>query len=558
MKQLSMRRRARYLLVLGLVFGLVATACGGGDDTGSGEGGDTTESTAAAGSGEQSDADPVPGGDLVIAIQAETDGWDITKNNWAVEGHFVGQTFYDTLAMFDENGDPQPYLAEDLVPNDDFTVWDIVLREGVTFHNGTQLDAAAVKANLDAVKASGLIGPVFSYVETFEVVDESTVRATMSAPWATFPVALTTQGGYVMEPSTINTDEGARSPVGTGPYVFDRWVPDSFLRVTKNADYWQAGKPHLDSVEFRPIPEPDQLLNSTLANDFDMATSSSVNNIGGLQAAAEAGQIQIVEDGGIGEEGFFMLNLDVAPTDDVRVRRAMAHAINLDAYAQAVDKGVRETARSPFAPSLPWYSQEAVDAYPVYDPEAAEALIAEYEDEVGPVQIAMSETPGQEEETGFLAESWQAVGIDVEVVIEEQGVHIVNGLSGDFQATGWRLFGNPDPDGEYVWWDIDNANPVGEIALNFARLRSEELQAALDAGRATTDFDERKAAYDDAQLIINELVPYIWESHTLWVFAGQNDVRNMAFYELPNGGNGLGVYAGFPGATKLTDIWLEQ
>ena len=520
--------------------------------------GGTTGTTAAQGSGQQSDADPIPGGDIVLAIQAETDGWDATKNNWAVEGNHVAQTFYDSLAMFDEDGVAQPYLAQDLVPNDDFTEWDIVLREGVVFHNGTPLDATAVKTNLDAIKASGLVGPIFSYVETFEVVDDLTVRATMTAPWATFPVALTTQGGYVMEPSTINTDEGARSPIGTGPYVFDEWVPDAFLRVTKNADYWQDGKPYLDSVEFRPIPEPDQLANSLLAGDFDVATSSSVNNIPTIQDAGEAGDIQIVEDGGIGEEGFYMLNTAVAPTDDVRVRRAMAHAINLDAYAAAVDNGVRKSAQSPFAPSLPWHSEEAVAAYPAFDQDAARALIEEYEAEVGPVRIQMDETPGQDSETGFMAESWEAVGIDVEVVIEEQGVHIVNGLSGDFQATGWRLFGNPDPDGEYVWWDINNANPVGEIALNFARLESEELQAAIEAGRATTDFDERKAAYDEAQIIINELVPYVWQSHTLWVFAGQNDVRNLAFYELPNGGNGLGVYAGFPGATKLTDIWLDQ
>ena len=74
-----------------------------------------------------------------------------------------------------------------------------------------------------------------------------------------------------------------------------------------------------------------------------------------------------------------MLNLETAPTDDLRVRQAMAHAINLDVYTEVVDNGVRQPARSPFSESLPWHSQDAVDTYPAFDPDAARALIEEYE-----------------------------------------------------------------------------------------------------------------------------------------------------------------------------------
>lgn len=549
--------RTRWLVGALLLPLVLLMGCGGGDDDGGGgEGAPPTTSDRVG--AEKAEGDPVEGGDLIIGVEAETDGWDPTTNRWAVSGHLAANAVYDSLAMFDENGDAQPYLAESFESNDDFTEWTIHLREGVTFHDGTPLDAEAVKANLDAYKASGLVGPVYSSVQSFEVVDPLTVRVTMNTPWATFPVALTSQAGYMVAPAALADGSANQAPVGTGPFVFEEWVPDNRFVASKNEDYWQEGKPYVDSVEIRPIIEADQRNDSLVTEGINMLHSSDVSAVEALRELADRGDVVLVEDGGLGEESFVMFNLEEPPVDDVRVRRALAHAIDPQAYVDIVDAGVRSPAFSPFIKGSPWYSEEAVEAYPEYDPAAATALIEEYEAENGPVKILLKDTPGNEEEMAFLQQSWQQVGVDVETQVVEQGTHILDALSGDYQAVGWRLYGNPDPDGEYVWWDLANAKPIGEIALNFARLRNEDLQAALDRGRQTTDFDERKAAYDEAQTIINEELPYLWEDHVLWVFAGVPSIRNLAYYELPDGTPGLGVYAGFPGATKLTDVWFEE
>jgi ABC-type transport system substrate-binding protein len=546
--------RSRWLLgalLLGLLF---VAACGGSDDGDD----ETTATTTERVGGEEAEGDPVPGGELVVGVEAETDGWDPTANNWAVSGHLGGNLVYDSLAMFDENGDAQPYLAESLTPNEDFTEWTIKLREGVTFHDGTALNAAAVKANLDAYKASGLVGPVYSAVDSFDVVDDLTLTVTTNIPWATLPVAFTSQAGYIVEPTALADGSANQEPVGTGPFVFESWVPDSAFSVTKNEDYWQEGKPYVDRVEVKPIPDPDTMTSSMQTEDVNMMHSSDAGAIVTLRELADDGDLELVEDGALGEESFVMFNLEEPPVDDVRVRRALAHATDLEAFNEIVNEGIFSPAKSPFIEASRWHSEEAVAAYPEYDVAAATALIEEYEAENGPVEIVLQDTPGTEDGLAFLQQAWTQVGVDVETVVTEQGTHIVDALGGDYQAVGWRLFGNPDPDGEYVWWDIDNANPIGEIALNFARLRNEDLQAAMDEGRSITDFDERKAAYDEAQTIINEELPYLWRNHTLWVFAGVPSIRNLAYYELPDGEPGLGTYAGFPGATKLTALWFAE
>jgi peptide/nickel transport system substrate-binding protein len=547
--------RTRGFLGALLMAFVLLTACGSGStDSESGAPPTTTERVGAT----EAEGDPVSGGTLVVGVEGETDGFDPTSNNWAVSGHLAGNLVYDSLAMFDENGDAQPYLAEELTPNDDATEWNVKLREGVTFHDGTPLTAAAVKANLDAYKASGLVGPVYSAVDSFEVVDDLNLTITTNIPWATLPVAFTSQAGYIVEPVTLADGSANQAPVGTGPFVFESRVPDSAFKATRNADYWQTGKPYLDAVEVKPLPDPNTRESSLRTEDVNMMHTSDAGSIDTLRGLADAGDIELVEDGALGEESFIMLNLEAPPLDDIRVRQALAHSVDLQAYTDIVNEGVLSPARSPFIEGSRWHSDEAVAAYPEYDPAAATALIDEYEAENGPVQITLQDTPGTEDATAFMQQAWSAVGVDVETVITEQGIHIVDALGGDYQAVGWRLFGNPDPDGEYVWWDINNANPIGEIALNFARLKNEDLQAAMDAGRSTTDLDERKASYDEAQTIINEELPYIWRNHTLWVFAGVQSIRNMAWYELPDGTPGLGVYAGFPGATKFTDLWFDE
>ncbi|MGI9576895.1 MAG: ABC transporter substrate-binding protein, partial [Microthrixaceae bacterium] len=138
-------------IAVGLALVLVVTACGGtGDtaDTGGTDVDDTSDLPV-----QEVDGDPVYGGKLVYALSTETDGWDPGAGQWAPWSLKVAKSIFDTLTIFDEEGNLHPHLAESFTPNDDWTEWAVALRPDVTFHNGEALNAEALKGTWEYFKA---------------------------------------------------------------------------------------------------------------------------------------------------------------------------------------------------------------------------------------------------------------------------------------------------------------------------------------------------------------------------------------------------------------------
>ena len=141
--------------------------------------------------------DPVPGGSLTIALSAETNGFSPVTSTWASQGYQVARAIFDPLAAFDKTGKLVPYLAESFTPNGDFTRWEIKVRSGVTFHDGTPFDAAALKKNLDAQRASATTGQTMTPIGDITIVDGRRVAVTMKEPWSSFPGDLAAQMGFI-------------------------------------------------------------------------------------------------------------------------------------------------------------------------------------------------------------------------------------------------------------------------------------------------------------------------------------------------------------------------
>lgn len=508
------------------------------------------------------EGDPTSGGTVVYGIEAESDGFNPTGNRWAISGHMVAQAVFDPLTSLDVDGEPQPYLAESITPNDDYTTWTVKLREGVTFHDGQPLTADAVVQTLLGHKASPLTSSGVAPIQTVTAVDDLTAEVVMDQPWVAFPAAMASQVGYVVSPTMLDpatADAASRAPVGTGPFQFVEWTPNQRWVGEKYENYWREGLPYLDGVEFRPIPPVRSRINALLTGELQMMHTSGSEQIIELRSEATAGNIQLVEDRGEGEESFILLNLEVEPLNDIRVRQALAYATDTETYNQVVNGGGAVVARGPFTSTSPWVVETD---YPTYDPERARALIQEYiADPTTPneVRFRLTTTPTPElrEAVELLQQQWADAGINVEITTLDQSAFITTAITGDFDANLWRQFGAPDPDVDQVWWT--SGGEAGNI-LNFPNMFDDQIDDALRRGRQLPDRADREQAYADLQNRMTELLPYIWLNHTMWVVAANNDVRGIGNGTLPNGDEAypLGGVGTFGGVHRLTQTWIQQ
>jgi ABC-type transport system substrate-binding protein len=538
-----MRRTRSLLLFLAAGLVLLGAACGGSDsdDDAGGDGDGDPGPTATT----EPALDPVEGGALVYGVEAESDGWNPITNSWSLSGLLIGQSVYDTLAAYDIDGVARPYLAESFEHNDDYTQWTIGLREGVRFHNGDPLNADAVDVMLEGHLASGLTAPAFSPVESVEAIDERTVQVNMSSPWVVFPTALTGQTGVVPHPSIVQ--EGINdAPIGTGPFVFDEWVPDSHWKGDKNTDYWREGLPYLDTIEFRPLHDSLARVDSQLAGDVDVIHTSGQSDLDVLQSSIDSGDMRIWTDTGENEEGSVLLNQSRPPFDDVRLRRALALASDQEGYDTVINEGLSEIATGPFTPSNPF----AVETdYPTFDLEAAQALVEEVKAEGGSVAFTLTNTPNayDRQQSEYLEQMYEAAGFEVELEFVEFAQFIALAIGGNFDALAWRQFSSPDPDGEYQWWHSGST-------LNFARLADDEIDAALERGRSEPDEEARREAYADLQHRMAEIVPYVWFNHVQWYIVADESVHDIPNGPLPDGEESMPFQAG---AHRTAQIWRD-
>jgi len=544
-------RRLAPLAALALVLSLIAAACGGGSSS-SDSSGKTTDVTI------KPSGDPKSGGSVVFGLEAETDGFNPTKNRWAVSGYMIGNAVFDPLTAYDANGKAQPYLAKTFTASADFKTWTVDLREGVTFSNGTPVNAAAVAKSLNAVRVDPLTGAALSNIAAVTPVSDLQLTITTVDPWASLPASLTTQVGFIAAPAMLDAAAPAntREPIGSGPFVQKSWVSDKAWQGTKNANYWRKDAkgnklPYLDSLEFRPIIDPQVRVNALLSGDINMMHTTDWAAIKSLETQAASGKIQFVADPTETEESFVMFNTSKAPLNDVRVREGLKLCTDPAATLIVAETPADRIADSQFTKDSPWYTNTG---FKTNDPAAGKALLAQVIAEKGPISFNLGTTPVtvNTNTTALLKQQWEACGVTVNTITTEQSKFISDAVTGNYQANLWRQFAAQDPDGDYVWWTSKNA--TGVLTLNIARLADPQIDAALNKARASNDEAVRKQAYADLQKRQTELVPYIWLGHTQWAIGAANSIRGLTNQTLPDGAKAAPFQRG---ELRLTETWVE-
>lgn len=431
-----------------------------------------------------------------------------------------------------------PMLAESITQVDD-THYDIKIRQGVHFHNGEELTSADIVYTYQrlwdpATKSPRAKMGNMSNIEGVEAIDRYTVRWTTKIPFG--PPADAVQGFHVggqeiLNKSTyekLSIEEAGRAPVvGTGPFKFVEWIPEQRVVMDANLDYWQ-GKPGVERIIWRTIPEEATRVAELLAGSVDMIYPVGQDSIPQLQSAGM--KLEVVP--GTATRMLMMNVREGSPFADVEVRRAMNMAIDKAGIVKAIYSGMAFAYNE-----VPGMGQEGyIENYAPYhyDPEAAKAVLSKVTKPIEMFVEQQWELPAE-----AIAEQLRGYGMNVTAVVLDRASHNKVNEAGEFDLLfGGAGYGSGDFTGAYY----NNHFECSRLATKRIRTGfcSEELDAKMTAVRAETDPEARQKKLD-------EVVKELTEKYVPWVpLFGESEVWAMQPYV--NGFRGSS-------AGQMYDLW---
>ncbi|CAN5675688.1 ABC transporter substrate-binding protein [soil metagenome] len=563
----SPRRRAtRRALALTLAVGLVASSCSLFGDEGQQQVSGAGLGPLPVESGLSGDASPRRGGQLVYGLEAETGGgFCLPEAQLAASGLEIVRALYDPLTVPDADGGYAPYLAKSVTHDDTYKSWVITLRKGITFHDGSKLDATVVKNNLDAYRGAYpkrsplLFSFVFKDISSVSVVNELTVKVTTQRPWVAFPAALYNSGRVaIVAQAQLDADPSSceDQPIGTGPFSFVSWTKGSSLKVKRNPNYWQVAPdkkpyPYLDAIDFRPIANGDARLAALEQGELNMLHTSTPSDMAqNLLQLRDDGAINLLISEERTETNYLMLNAANPLLKDRAARLAVAHAIDRKKLNQDANKGFATLADGPFAPEVLGHLDDPGAAG--YDLPAAKKAVAALKaaGKTTTLRLLTSTSPASVRTAAVEKTMLEAAGFTIILEVTEEADVIDRAISGDFDLAAFRNQPGDDPDANYNWWYGDG-NPV-----NFGRFDDAKINKDLETGRTVADPAKRRAAYEDInrQFAKEAWNVYLW--YAPWAVAEATNVHGILGPPLPDQGGEASarIVTGHP----VLGIWIDR
>jgi peptide/nickel transport system substrate-binding protein len=487
------------------------------------------------------------GGVLRAGMQTDPVGLDPHLTSATATRNMM-ENVYDTLVMFDASGRIVPGLAESWTTSEDGLTWTFSLREGVTFHNGEPLRASDVVFSIERMKDPEVAAPRadhFALVETVEAPDERTVVFTLLEPFSPLLAKLAFSLIAIMSEAVIHEHGDAQEVVvGTGPFRFVEYLPQTRLVLERNEAFWgedEGGNqlPYLDGITFLFFPDPAARTTAVQTGAVDWIEYVPAADVLVLEADPN---VQVV--GGLSANFrslYLNMTLSDPPLDNQLVRQAIAHAID---EQEVVDLALFGTggivATGTTIPAADFYAIES-SPYTGRDLERARELMREagYEDGFE-LELYVTSTYDFLRDPAEVVQSQLAdLNIRVSISAEDWGIYLPTALESDFETTILGTSGQADPD-DYLFGSFHSTG-----SLNLSGLNDPEVDALLEEGRRVADEEERRRIYLQAQERILELVPQVFIFHSAQYEAHLSDV--MGFEHFPNTS-----YLG------LRTTWLER
>jgi peptide/nickel transport system substrate-binding protein len=566
------------------------------------EGGASTDEISPGVRTAEDNGEPVKGGTLVYGLEADTaNGWAPYRSSLATSGYIPLTSITDSLFAVTADGEVVGNLVETFDHNEDYTQWTMHLREGVKFQDGSELNADAVKFNMDSCIYSPLAGPALTTIESVEASGMDVTVNVRGGPWVAFPAYFVAGCGYQMSADWLRTlpDTPQRNPenpaydaalaatpatgdpakpVGLGAFTFESYTPGNgnSFRAVRNPDYWRGPNgitgedlPYLDAIEAVVAVDADGRTNGLRGGDFDVMMTANADTINDF---LDVDEFKVDSSTLYGDTGYSMLNVAQGPMDpegknanspllNENCRRALAAAIDLDRWVQERGAGLVPPANGPFPPGSLGYLEDT--GYPKFDLDLANSEMDKCLTALGTDHIEFTynttNDPFNVESNTLVLSMWtDAFGDKVQARITpiEQGQYIGLALVGSFNAVGWRSHSGLDPDIQRLWWQSSSALPIGTLALNFGRFQDPEMDAQLDIIKSNPDPEARKAAAQQVNRIFGEKVYNWWFAWTLWAIISQPFVNGVQRHVLPDGQEGIGL--AFAGLHQTNQMWCDE
>ena len=527
-----MKARKILAILLALMM-LVLSACGGSSGSSSG-------SSAPASSGSSSGSAAATAAkvtaqeyDAVAAVSLDFTTMDPVDTSDTLSGG-IQRLIMDGLFGFDDDMNQIPMLATKWEANDDATEYVLTLREGISFSDGTPWNAEAAKANLDKLndetrhlKRTSLLSSV---IDTVEVTGDYEVTVKLSTPFSAFIANLCHPACVMMSPKVIEAgdDVCASAPIGTGQYLFVEWEHGDHLKLQLNPDWWgyEAGLVAPDAgfktIDFKVVTENATRVNMLMAGDADFIWP--VPTEANLVAHSEAGIVV----------RWLYMNTQKAPLNDVRVRKALALAVNKEAFLQLIYNGHGSVATSILGSKVTGYKRNEPVAF---DVEQAKALLAEagYPNGFTITQYYSNNTTNQKS-AEFMAQQFAQIGVTLNLVGEESAMtndRIQNSTKPGAEAdvdvylTGW----SPSTgDADWALRPLLCSEMCPPTNYNIAYFNNAEYDDLVHGALAVPDQAKKNEMYARAQDIIWEEMPIIplMEQDNTW--ANKNIFDGILIY----------------------------
>ncbi|QDI77775.1 MULTISPECIES: ABC transporter substrate-binding protein [Leisingera] len=423
---------------------------------------------------------------VTIAMQLEPPHLDPTSAAAQAIDSVVYTNIFEGLTRFMGDGSVVPGLAESWEISEDGTVYTFKLRQGVTFHDGSAMDAEDVKFSLDRARAEDSTNAqkaLFDGIASVEAVDPQTVRITLEAPNGSLLFNLAWGDAVIVAPESI---EGIKTnPVGTGAYTFQEWVQGDRITLARNPDYW-GDQPALASATFKFISDPTAAFAAMMAEDIDAFDNfPAPENLPQFEADP---RFQVLVGSTEGET-ILSINNKQPPFDDIRVRQAVAHAIDRQAIIDGAMFGYGTPIGTHFAPHHPAYKD--LTGKSAHDPEQAKALLAEAGFPEGFETTLHLPPPSYARRGGeIIAAQLAAVGIKAEIINVEWAQWLESVFNG--KSFGLTIVSHTEPMDIGIY-----ARPE-----YYFQYDSKALQELMNRLTATTGPDSRTALLQDAQEMI--------------------------------------------------------